>query len=235
MAAFSQAPEFAQQYRQRLGGAVAELEVVVEDFDRDAQNSGLNRAKALETLIKSAEQLPRDRGASMTRTIARYENISSQQEAMELGEPLTRPIFLFNTPDRKLLGDTWEIFEPAIPVTLPGLIWGGFGAFLAGFLARIPIGLGGRLRRKLKSGKSGVHIEPQLSAETAATIEPGEIHLAPGLQGADQSQNRTSLLEGLPPEQKPNRSLLDQVRMRERMLGEVGPDGRISRPRKGLL
>ena len=35
----SQAPEFAQQYRQRLGGALDELRRVVADFDADAAKS----------------------------------------------------------------------------------------------------------------------------------------------------------------------------------------------------
>ena len=33
----SQLPEFAQQYRQRLGGALEELRQVVADFDADAE------------------------------------------------------------------------------------------------------------------------------------------------------------------------------------------------------
>ena len=50
LASASQMPEFAQQYRQRLGGAVEELRVVVEDFDRDAQNSQMTRRQAIDSL-----------------------------------------------------------------------------------------------------------------------------------------------------------------------------------------
>ena len=43
----SQFPEYAQQYTQRLGGAVDELRVITEDFDRAAAEGGLDRATAL--------------------------------------------------------------------------------------------------------------------------------------------------------------------------------------------
>jgi len=119
------------------------LRVVVEDFDRDAQKSGMSRGQALTALKESAEPLPRDRGVSMDRVIGRFENISSQQKAMENGEPLTRPVFMLRTPDEKILRDTWEIYQPAVPINLAGLIWGGIGAFMAGFAMRIPIGIGG--------------------------------------------------------------------------------------------
>ena len=73
LAIFSQAPEFAQQYRQRIGGAVDELKTVVVDFDKDAANSQLSRSRALNKLTSSSEQFARDRGQSMTKTIGRFE------------------------------------------------------------------------------------------------------------------------------------------------------------------
>jgi Protein of unknown function (DUF2937) len=35
-----QAPEFAQQYAQRLGGAIEELQRIVDHFDDDSRRSG---------------------------------------------------------------------------------------------------------------------------------------------------------------------------------------------------
>lgn len=63
----SQAPEFSQQYHQRLGGAVDELVVVVEQFDRDAEDNGLSRRAALKQMTVNENPLIRDRGASMSR------------------------------------------------------------------------------------------------------------------------------------------------------------------------
>lgn len=58
----SQFPEYAQQYTQRLGGAVDELRVITEDFDRAADASGLDRQTALARYNGSADAFLADRG-----------------------------------------------------------------------------------------------------------------------------------------------------------------------------
>ena len=55
---FSQAPEFSQQYKQRINGGIAELKPVIEKFDADAKSEGLDREGALEALKASQESLP---------------------------------------------------------------------------------------------------------------------------------------------------------------------------------
>ena len=52
-AVVSQAPEFAQQYRQRIGGALQELNAVVADFDKDAAASDMTREQALTRYSRS--------------------------------------------------------------------------------------------------------------------------------------------------------------------------------------
>ena len=69
--ALSQFPEYAQQYTQRLGGAVDELRVITEDFDRAAVAGGLDRAAALERYNASNDQFLAGRGTSMTATFQR--------------------------------------------------------------------------------------------------------------------------------------------------------------------
>ena len=58
----SQAPEFAQQYRQRLGGALGELNRIVSEFDSEVQRVNLSRAEALQRLEDNADPLARERG-----------------------------------------------------------------------------------------------------------------------------------------------------------------------------
>ena len=135
----SQAPEFAQQYRQRVGGAVDELRAVVQDFDRDAGNSGMSRTEALEQMLRSNEQFPRDRGTSMNRTMERYEALAEQETAMDKAHPVTRPLFVLRYPDTEIIENAWEDFQPALPFTIAGLVYGGLGAFLAMLLARTGI------------------------------------------------------------------------------------------------
>ena len=156
LAVFSQAPEFAQQYRQRLGGAVEELRAVVEDFDRDAGNSRMNRDEALQSMQRSNEQFSRDRGQSMGRTIERFDGLTEQQMLMEHAHPITRPLFVLRQPDSKVLEGAWDIFEPAVPLTVPGAIYGGVGAFLLTLLARSGIGTARWRKRRRNDRKLGI-------------------------------------------------------------------------------
>ena len=64
--ALSQFPEYAQQYTQRLGGAVDELRVITSDFDRAAAQSGLTREQALARYQQSPDQFLTGRGRAMT-------------------------------------------------------------------------------------------------------------------------------------------------------------------------
>lgn len=167
LAVFSQAPEFAQQYRQRIGGAVDELKMVVVEFDKDASGSQMSRQEALNELTGSLETFPRNRGESMTKTISRHERLSEQREWLEKSHPLTRPLLVLKSPDSKLLNRAWEIYEPALPLTAPGALYGGLGALLAIILARFGIG-GVRRIGKARSDRrlaSGIE-DPPLIDET---------------------------------------------------------------------
>jgi len=59
---FSQAPEFSQQYRQRIGGAVDELRMVVDAFEAQAAASGLDRQGALSLYAASTQPFLRGQG-----------------------------------------------------------------------------------------------------------------------------------------------------------------------------
>lgn len=53
------APEFAQQYAQRLGGAIEEPERIVGHFYEDSRRSGYDRQGALTLMGNNSEQLDR--------------------------------------------------------------------------------------------------------------------------------------------------------------------------------
>ena len=144
---FSQAPEFSQQYRQRLGGALDELRQVVEDFDADAAASGLDRSAALRQMKSSGDTLVKDRGHSMGRVISRHEALSAQKHNMDNAHPVTRPLFILRYPDTRVLNGAWEDYEPAVPVTQAGIIFGGTGALLMLVLSRLGIGSWRRRRQ----------------------------------------------------------------------------------------
>lgn len=124
----SQFPEFAQQYRQRLGGAIEELGLVVSEFDRDATNSGLSRSQALQLHQQSTVPLFQARGRSMSTTIRRYETLLWQKDNFEKSSTMIQPLVLAYSDEATFAG-AWHDFRPAVPTTLDGLIWAVLGFF----------------------------------------------------------------------------------------------------------
>jgi hypothetical protein len=134
----SQAPEFAQQYRQRIGGAIDELQRVIDEFDRDAARSTLTREQALETHERAPVQLFRHRGQTMRDTIARYEGLVDHAARLQHAPAAARPLVVaLRAPDRQLLAGAWRDYEPALPLTAHGFLWAGAGFLLGAVLARL--------------------------------------------------------------------------------------------------
>lgn len=129
----SQFPEYAQQYTQRLGGAVDELRVVTEDFDRSAGEAGLDRFGALERYNASSDTFLADRGRSMERTFARYVQLSQTLDRITGADPLERLRNLPSYLDTDIGRRTLQNYQPAMPVTAEGLLYAGTG-FVLGYI-----------------------------------------------------------------------------------------------------
>ena len=149
----SQAPEFAQQYRQRLAGALAELSAVRADFLRDAERSGLTGAQAITFMGRSPIAFVRDRGASMERTLARHDRLARQAREIEAAIAVTRPLAVLSAPDDAVLRGAWSAYVPAVPVDPAGLLWTVFGGMF-GFAVS-------RLLRRSKPKRSRTRARPK--------------------------------------------------------------------------
>jgi hypothetical protein len=129
----SQFPEYAQQYTQRLGGAVDELAAITQAFDRDAMAGGLDRQEALARYNSANDEFLAGRGRSMTATFQRYEQLSATLSQIEGAGPLERfrnlPAYL----DSDIGQRTLAAYKPAVPVTVEGILYAGAG-LLAGYL-----------------------------------------------------------------------------------------------------
>lgn len=131
-AVFAQFPEYAQQYEQRLGGAVNELRIIVADFDADAQKFGLSRDEALHHYAMSPDAFLVARGQSMARTLARYAKLNGQLVELAAADPWTRVTHLNDYLDPQISSQALAAFKPAVPVTGEGVSW-GIGGFLLGY------------------------------------------------------------------------------------------------------
>ena len=138
--AFSQFPEYAQQYEQRLGGAVDELRILVADFDADAGKFGLNRHDALQRYSSSHDQFLVARGDSMERTLARYTRLSADLADLQGAGPLQRVMHLNDYLDGDIGTRALAAYKPAVPVTVEGFMWAIAGFLIGSFLVSALIG-----------------------------------------------------------------------------------------------
>ena len=143
----SQLPEFAQQYRQRLGGAIDELTAIVDQFAAEAASQGMDASKAIAQLEANNDSLARDRGRAMTQTIERRDRLAAQKARFESAGPGARLLAFFEYVDPKIVGRAWTDFEPAAPTTGEGLATAGVGAAAGYGLARL-LGTPFRTRRR---------------------------------------------------------------------------------------
>ncbi|GHB38317.1 hypothetical protein GCM10007094_29640 [Pseudovibrio japonicus] len=147
--ATSQLPEFAQQYRQRMGGAIDALEVVKADFVADAAATSRSVSTALDHMAQSGDEFVQLRGESIERSLERLDALRAQQLAMTGAAAFERVWIFLKEPDTKLSKATWDDFEPAVPVTAEGGVLAGLG-FAVGFFVLHAMGLIGRVRRRRK-------------------------------------------------------------------------------------
>ena len=125
----SQAPEFAQQYRQRLGGALGELNRIISEFDGEAQRQNLTPAEGLTRLEDNDDPLARRRGEDMAETMERAKRLTTQLESMNSDGPLARLYILARDFDPDIARSTLDNYEPAAPLTLGALTAAGLAAF----------------------------------------------------------------------------------------------------------
>lgn len=129
----SQFPEYAQQYAQRLGGAVDELRIITEEFDAAANAAGMTRETALGRYTAASDDFLRGRGESMSHTFERYAELSATQQRLRGADAWERFTLLPEYMDTEIGARALEDFQPAVPVTPEGIAYGG-GGFLVGYL-----------------------------------------------------------------------------------------------------
>jgi Protein of unknown function (DUF2937) len=124
----SQAPEFVQQYRQRIGGALDELKAIVAAFNVEASREGLTPPEAIGRLEQNNDTLARERGQDMAETIGRVGRLEDEVEAMQSAAPLKRLYVVAKNFDPQIARRTLENYVPAAPLSLEALAAAGVAA-----------------------------------------------------------------------------------------------------------
>ena len=128
----SQVPEFVQQYRQRLGGAVDELRRVVAQFDDEARAQSLDRDAGIARLRGNPDPLAQARGEDLQAAVARERRLEAQDSAFAAAGPIGVYAVFAAGLDPELAGRTYAIFQPGVPVTSSGFV-AAAGGFLLGY------------------------------------------------------------------------------------------------------
>ena len=148
----SQVPEFAQQYRQRLGGALDELHRMIAEFDNEAASRSLTRQQGIDRLKANADALAQERGDAIVGDIDRADRLARQEEALKNGGPLTRLAGLIENFDAATASQAIRDYEPAVPITLEAFVVAGVGlaiGWMATHLVAWPV------RRRLRARSLG--------------------------------------------------------------------------------
>ena len=132
-AGLAQGPEMATQYEQRIGGALGELQTVIEQFDKDVAKNGLTRETALETYSQASAPFLKDRGQSMQIALARFDALTQQVKTFKTSNGLYKPIYLLAEGDEKVMQGMLKDYTFGIPATWSGFVYAIFGFFFGGF------------------------------------------------------------------------------------------------------
>jgi len=148
--AAAQLPEYAQQYRQRLGGAIDELQAIIAQFDADAAAQGLTQPAAIKRLQTSPDPLVRGRGDQMEDIVARAQRLTRSADAFVRSGPILGYVTLAENFDPRIAARAYQAYQPGVPVTADGFISGGIGFLVGGALVHL---LGWPVHRRMRLRK----------------------------------------------------------------------------------
>jgi hypothetical protein len=137
--ALSQAPEFFQQYLQRLGGHLDEARRVLARFEAVARESGLTLTQLIETTRSEAAAPVAKLGGVMAEAQTRAQALAQAESALRNADMWSRPWVFLRHVDTEIARGTWAVFKPAVPVTAEGFCYAAAGMLLALGLYRLGV------------------------------------------------------------------------------------------------
>ena len=144
--AATQLPEFVQQYRQRLGGAIDELSAIIARFDADSAQQGLTETSGIDRLHANPDPFVKQRGTQMQDNVVRLQNLRQTQTDFK-SEGAFAQLGTFATRyDNTIAKGAFSTFQPAVPTTPEALGLGLFGFVFGGGVVHMT---GRPLRRRL--------------------------------------------------------------------------------------
>ena len=139
----SQFPEYFQQYTQRLGGRLDEVNFQVKNLDARAADIKLNRFQYIRRLMSSSDTIVQNEGETLGLLLGREIRYNQAYEALHTSTPIWRAVQFAAHFEPDI--PTIEAYRPAIPLTVEAGAYSCFG-FCIGWLIVFII-TGGRRRQ----------------------------------------------------------------------------------------
>ena len=124
---FCQLPEFIQLYLQRLGGRLDEARRQLAQFTEIAAQSKLTLAEFVERTGHNADASVARLAGVMHDTIVRVDSLASADLAIRNASLWSKPFVFFAHCDPSIARATFNIYKPAVPTTVEGLIYAVLG------------------------------------------------------------------------------------------------------------
>ena len=133
----SQLSAFMQHYQQNLAGRLAEAQLDVAAIAERAAEAGLPIYAYLDEFRRASNPIFVREGIWLKEKIDRAAWLESHLDTLKNAGPVSRPYTFATQMDRTIAAETWENFEPAVPLDKLSLIYAAVGA-LIGLLIYYP-------------------------------------------------------------------------------------------------
>jgi hypothetical protein len=127
---FSQAPEFMQQYLQRLGGHLAEARRQMAQFEEIARQAGKNVRELAAQYLASADPSVASMGKIVGETQQRVDVLAASEVALRDASLWSRPFVFLRDMDSEIARGTLDVFKPAVPTTAEGFVYALLGVII---------------------------------------------------------------------------------------------------------
>lgn len=139
----AQAPEFFQQYLQRLGGHLDEARRQLASFETAARAAGKPWAQFVADTSANPDPGLAQLGHTMASTAERAGDLAAAHAALLDASVWTRPWAFLTHLDVAIARATAAVFKPAVPTTAEGAVYAAVGIALAfgiwHFAIRLPL------------------------------------------------------------------------------------------------
>lgn len=126
----SQAPEFMQQYLQRLGGHLAEARRQLAQFEEIARSVGRSLSELAVQYSVNSDPSVVGVGRLMTGTESRVATLAQAETALRDAAVWERPFVFLRHMDTGIARATADVFKPAVPTTIEGALYALAGVVL---------------------------------------------------------------------------------------------------------